>query len=133
MTDQQALKNQVEKIIKKSHRSLETARSNFSINDYETASSKAYYAVFHIMQAALLLKGLTYSKHSGVMGGFSREFIKTGTFPKEFSNKIRRLFKDREISDYSYSLIIEKHQAQEDIKAAKEIIEAVESYLREKI
>lgn len=133
MTDQQALKSQIEKIIKKSHRALETARSNFGINDYEAASSKAYYAVFHIMQAALLLKGLTYSKHSGVISGFSKEFIKTGIFPKEFSNKVRTLSKDREISDYSYSLTIEEQQAQEDIEAAEEIIEAVEVYLREKI
>jgi uncharacterized protein (UPF0332 family) len=132
VTDQQALKSQIEKIIKKSRRALETARSNFDINDYEAASSKAYYAIFHIMQAALLLKGLTYSKHSGVISGFSKEFIKTEVFPKEFSNKIRGLSKDREISDYSYSLTIERQKAQEDIKTAEEIIKAVEVYLREK-
>jgi len=79
-----------------------SARNNFNHEDFETTSSKAYYAVFHIMQAALLLKGLTYSKHSGVISGFSKEFIKPDIFPKEFSKKIRSLYKGREISDYNY-------------------------------
>jgi len=76
---------------------------------------------------------VTDSKHSGVISGFSKEFIKTEVFPKEFSNKIRSLSRDREISDYSYSLTIEKQQAQEDIKAAEGIIDTVEVYLKEKI
>lgn len=112
MTEKEELKNQIEKIIRKSQRALKTARDNFNNNDYEAASSKAYYAVFHIVQAALLLKKLSYSKHSGVIGGFSKEFIKTGIFPKNFSKKIRNLLQDREISDYSYSLTIEREQAE---------------------
>ncbi len=131
MTDQEALQNQLTKIMEKPRKTLETARSNFSLRDYETASSKAYYAVFHVMQAALLSKGLTYSKHSGVIGGFAKEFIKTKIFPDKFSAKIQRLFRDREISDYSYSLTVEKEQAQEDIKSAEEIIEAVVAYLKQ--
>lgn len=133
MTEKEELKSQIEKIIRKSQRALKTARDNFNNDDYEAASSKAYYAVFHIMQAALLLKGLTYSKHSGVIGGFSKEFIKTGIFPKDFSKKIRSLLQDREISDYSYSLTVEEEQAQQDIEIAGEIVKAVESYLKEKL
>lgn len=133
MTDQEALKNQIDKIIKKSHRVLETARNNFDMGDYDTASSKAYYSVFHIMQAALLFRGLTFSKHSGVISGFSKEFIKTGIFPEEFSKKIRSLFKDREISDYSYSLNIEKEESSQDIETASEIVRIVEEYLKDNI
>lgn len=117
-------------MIKKSDKALNTARSNFNIGDYEAVSSKAYYAVFHIMQAALLTKGLSFSKHSGVIGGFSKEFIKSGVFPKEFSKKIRSLLKDREIGDYSYLLTIEKKQAKKDIETAQEIIRAVKAYLK---
>lgn len=133
MTDHEALKNQIDKIVKKSHKALETARNNFDMCDYDTASSKAYYSVFHIMQAVLLLRGLTFSKHSGVISGFSKEFIKTGIFPEEFSKKIRSLFKDREISDYSYSLNIEKEEARQDIETACEIVRIVEEYLKENI
>lgn len=133
MTDQESFKNQIDKIIRKSHKALETARNNFDMSDYDTASSKAYYSVFHIMQAALLLKDLTYSKHSGVISGFSKEFIKTGIFPEEFSKKIRSLFKEREISDYSYSLNIEKEESGKDIENACEIVTTVEEYLKKNI
>ena len=133
MIEEEELKNQIEKIISKSQRALKTAKDNFNNDDYEAASSKAYYAVFHIMQAALLLKKLSYSKHSGVIGGFSKEFIKTGIFPKSFSKKIRSLLHDREISDYSYSLTVERNQAEKDIEIAEEIVKTVEVYLKEKL
>ena len=129
MTGKEGLKEQIDKIIKKSQRTLSTAKSNFQICDYEAASSKAYYAIFHIMQAALLSKGLTFSKHSGVISGFSKEFIKSGVFPKEFSKKIRGLLEDREVSDYSYSLSIDKEQAEENLRVAEEIVREVEIYL----
>lgn len=131
MSEKEEFKNQIEKIVGKSRKALKTAKNNFNNDDYETASSKAYYAVFHIMQAAL--KKLTYSKHSGVISGFSREFIKTGIFPKDFSKKIRGLLQDREISDYSYSFTVETAEAQQDIEVAEEIVKVVESYLKEKL
>lgn len=133
MKDRQLLQEQIEKIIKKTHRALKSARDNFKQGDFETTSSRAYYAVFHIMQGALLLKGLTYSKHSGVISAFSKEFIKTGIFPKEFSKKIHRLYKNREISDYSYTLTIDNMQAQEDIDNATEIVSSIERYIQAQI
>lgn len=66
------------KIIEKSFRTLRSSRNALEDGDFETASSRAYYAVFHIMQATLLTKGLTFSKHSGVIGAFSQYFIKPG-------------------------------------------------------
>jgi len=72
------------------------------------SSSRAYYAVFHIMQAALLTKNLTYKKHSGVISAFSKQFIKTGIFPKEFARYIKSLRSDRETSDYSLYWLLTK-------------------------
>jgi uncharacterized protein (UPF0332 family) len=47
----------------------------------ETSASRAYYAAFHAIQALLKSIDQTYSKHSGVIAAFHREFIMTGIFP----------------------------------------------------
>ncbi len=73
-------------MIEKGRRTLRAAQDHLDKQDYDFASSKAYYAVFHLMQAVLLIKGKTYSKHAGVISGFSEHFIKTGVFPSDFGD-----------------------------------------------
>ncbi len=50
------LKEQLGKILSKSHRSLEAARRNFDAADYDFTSSRAYYAVFYAIEGILLTK-----------------------------------------------------------------------------
>ena len=95
MTDQEALRQQLQSMIEKSERALRAAKEHLEKEDWDFASSKAYYAVFHVMQAALLTKEKTYSKLAGVISGFSEHFIKTGAFPTKFGEMIQRLRKDR--------------------------------------
>ena len=130
MTDQEALKSQLQAMIQKGQRSLRAARDHLGKGDSDFASSKAYYAVFHLMQAALLTKQKTYSKHAGVISGFSEHFIKTGIFPAAFGEAIQRLRKDRELGDYAYQLSLSREEAERDVKTASEIVERLVAYLR---
>lgn len=125
------IKNQIENMIKKAEKALSDAKKLLDAESHDSASGRAYYSVFHIMQAALLTKGLTYSKHSGVISGFSQHFIKTEIFPKSFAKSIEKLREDREIGDYSYSLHIDDEKASEDIRMASEILSAVKTYLNQ--
>ena len=129
MTDQEALREQLKAMVGKSQRSLRAAKEHLAKGDLDFASSKAYYAVFHLMQAALLTKGKTYSKHAGVISGFSESFIKTGIFPKRFGESIQRLRKDRELSDYGYQLSVASEEASRDVKTAEEPLEFLSKYL----
>jgi hypothetical protein len=116
---------------KKARETLEDAEILFSKNRFNSSSSRAYYAVFHIMQAVLLTKNLTYKKHSGVISAFSQEFIKIGIFPREFARYIKRLRSHRETGDYSYMLAIDENEAKQDIDIARKFIEKVEEYLKD--
>jgi uncharacterized protein (UPF0332 family) len=120
---------QIEVMIQKSLRTLQQAKALFKEGAYDGATSRSYYAVFHLLQAALLTKNLSYSKHSGVIGGFSHHFIKTGIFPDEFGEIIHRLREDREIGDYDYEKTISDETAEEDIQDAEKIIARIENYL----
>ena len=130
MNENSQLQSQIERMIKKANETLEDAEILFSKNRFNSSSSRAYYAVFHIMQAALLTKNLTYKKHSGVISAFSKQFIKTGIFPKEFARYIKSLRSDRETGDYSYMLVVDENKAKQDMDMAREFIEKVEEYLK---
>ncbi|MDP3723001.1 MAG: HEPN domain-containing protein [Candidatus Omnitrophota bacterium] len=121
---------QLHAMVGKAERALRAAERHLEEHDYDFASSKAYYAVFHVLQAALLTKQLTFSKHAGVISGFSEHFLKPGLFPGDFGQKIQRLRKDREMGDYGYALTVEPRDAQEDVQIAAQIFSIIKAYLK---
>jgi uncharacterized protein (UPF0332 family) len=67
MTDSYSLADKLELMRQKASRSLAAARRHIEAGDYDFASSRAYYAAFYGIQAALLTKkpqhGQTYRSY----------------------------------------------------------------------
>jgi len=116
-------------ILEKAESKLKTARIDFDNGQYDDAISRAYYAVFHAISAALLSRQLVFSSHSQVVGAFNKEFVKAGIVPKEFTAIIQRLFADRQTGDYDIIDVIDKETAAEGIRNAVTILSAIRSYL----
>lgn len=116
-------------IMNKSKDTLKIAKQLYEQNYYGDSASRAYYAVFHSLQAILLTIGLSYSKHSGIIAAFNKEFIHKEKFPKDFHKMIERLFKDRQIGDYEYEEDLNSDDAKQDIDDAENIIMSIERYL----
>lgn len=123
-------KDVIRRMLDKSKRALRSANRHIKDRDYDFASSKAYYAVFHLLQALLLIKDLAFSKHSAVIAEFNRNYIKTGVFPQEYSKNMERLFKNRQIGDYDYLPSIDKEDAKTDLGIANSMCEKFEEYLK---
>jgi uncharacterized protein (UPF0332 family) len=117
-------------LLTKASEKLETARIMYDNARYDDAVSRAYYAAFHAMTAALLSRNLSYSSHGQVIGAFNREFIKTSIFPKDFSAIVQALFDDRQIGDYGIFIKISNNTAREHIKNARNLIEAISLFLK---
>jgi uncharacterized protein (UPF0332 family) len=130
MRKDEELSQQLKVMMGKAKDSLEVAKQLHKQNHYNDAASKAYYAVFHSLQAALLIKGLSFSKHSAVMSAFNKEFIYGGVFAKYFYDKIMRLFHDRQIGDYEYEKYINHESSEADVGDAEAIICAIGEYLQ---
>jgi len=104
-------------------RKLEGAQSARDGGFYEDAVSRAYYAAFHAVTAALAAKGLSYSSHGQTIGAFNREFVHSEKLPKEAFFKLQHLFEDRHIGDYSATRKIDRATAERDIADAEWILE----------
>ena len=123
------LKIQLKAIIRKANRALRIAEEHYQRGDYDFASSKAYYAVFYLMEAILLTRNLTFSKHSAVISAFNQYFIREGIFPKEFGKMIGNLFRERQVGDYSYVNSPSKEEAERDLADAQKISKDIKSFL----
>lgn len=122
-------KETINMMLKKAREKLKTAEIDYDFGRYEDSISRAYYAVYHVISAVLLSKGLHFSSHGRTIGAFNKEFIKTGIFPKQFSKYIQKLFNERQTGDYDYQVFFESTTAYEDICFAEEIIDVCEKYL----
>jgi len=59
---------------------------------FETAANRSYYCIFSAMRAVLALDRFNSKKHSGIIAAFRKDYIRTGIFPKEFSEIINNAF-----------------------------------------
>lgn len=124
------MRKEMEEIIHKAERSLKAAANLFEKGDYDFAVSRAYYSMFYMAEDCLVLKELSFSKHSGVIAGFNQHFIKTGIFDYRFYEMLRVAFEERNISDYRFVQQISKETAQRIIQDAREFLDATKGHLQ---
>lgn len=129
MSSDPALQVQLRDMMNKARRSLKAASRHINDGDFDFAASRAYYAAFYAMEAALLAEGVTCSTHSGAIAAFSKRFIKTGVFPSEFGAVATRLFRERQTGDYEFDVSVTAQDADQDVSAAATFLEAVERHL----
>jgi uncharacterized protein (UPF0332 family) len=121
--------SEIGELIKKARRSLNAAQLLFSQGDFDFASSRAYYSMFYMAEACLLSKNLSFSKHSGVLSGFSQYFIKTAVFDAKYSFMLRNAYSQRNISDYDAVLYIDEQTANALLEDSRDFIAVTEGYL----
>lgn len=118
--------------LEQAKRCIKSARVLVADNDYKGAANRSYYAIFHCMRSVLVLDGVDFSKHSGVLAYFRKQYIKTGIFDIELSDIIGEAFDIRNDSDYDDYYIISKEDVKEQIENAKKFYCIIEEYLRKK-
>lgn len=91
--------------------------------------NRLYYAMFYAVLALLQEKEMGTSKHSGAIALFDREFVKTGTFPKEMSKGLHRAFELRQKGDYMEDTEVTPDDVAEIRAVAEKFVEVAEKFL----
>ena len=92
--------------MKKSVRTLASAKLLLDAGDVEGACDRAYYAMFHAAKAGLigLASGVDPAlakTHSGLISSFSVNLVKTSVLPVEMGKSLNRAHEIRQIADYA--------------------------------
>lgn len=101
---------------------LTTAKRNMEMGDFRAANNRAYYAIFHAIDACLALDGKAFKRHGQAIGAFNREFVVTGIFPKEFGGKINEAEEIRRKSDYDDFYIVSINKTKAQVEFAEEAV-----------
>ena len=104
---------------------LKSARALFSIEDYKGANNRAYYSIFHAINAVHAVSGKAYKRH--------KDDVKTSVFPREMGRKIGQAEEIRHASDYDDFYIASKEESERQISVADEFIILAEKYCMEQL
>jgi uncharacterized protein (UPF0332 family) len=122
------LKNEFIDLIKyrlqKSKETLNDAKIMVEIATLSSTVNRIYYAMFYAVNALLLSKNFSSSKHSGVRALLNKEFINKGLLDKEMGKFYSKIFEERQEGDY-------KDFAKFDTEAVKNWLNEAENFINE--
>jgi uncharacterized protein (UPF0332 family) len=121
--------SEVGDLLTKARRSVKAAQTLLDTGDPDFAAARAYYAMFYLAEAMLLVRGLAYSKHSGVIAGFGREFAATREVDEKHHARLGKAFKIRQAGDYGDAGMVSEADARECIEWAREFLAMAEEWL----
>lgn len=105
-------------------RTLKTAASLVQ-EDPDSAASRAYYSAFHAVSALFALSGKSFKKHSGVEAAVHRDLVKSGAWGEDLGKDYSWLSSLRFTADYGGGKHVSIAEAQESVRRAETILEAV--------
>ncbi len=104
---------------------LENGMLTFSMN-------RVYYAMFYSIQALLVSRKVSFSKHGQVKAYFNREMIKTGIFPTEMGRLYNKAFEYRQKFDYIDFSSPDREIVSEYLEKAIDFVSNIQEYLHQK-
>ena len=108
---------------------LESAKLLLDGGKYRDSIGRSYYAIFTAVRAVLANDKVDFSKHSGVIAYFQKEYIKTGKFDVKYSRYLQTAFQIRNSCDYDDFFIASKQDAEEQYSRATEFYKEIRNYL----
>lgn len=108
---------------------LESAKLLLDAEKYRDSIGRSYYAIFTAVRAILANDKVDFSKHSGVIAYFQKEYIKTGRFDTKYSKYLQSAFQIRNSCDYDDFFIASRQDAEEQYQRAVELVDEIQDYL----
>lgn len=121
---------EINDLIKKAEKFLETAKLAFDSEDYDSCASRCYYAMFFMAEAVLLTKDLRASSHKGVISLFGEHFVKTRIFERELGQTLNDAYDKRLIGDYGVGFAFAGGEAEDLLETSQNFVKKLKDYLK---
>jgi len=102
-----------------------SAKREFDAGEYSFVINRLYYALYYAVSAVLLVRNLSFRKHSGVRSAFHREIVKTGLIDPKWGLLYDQLFEDRHEGDYVALVEFDRMYAETKLKQCIEFLEVL--------
>ena len=115
--------------MEKAEETLTDAKDALRMGKFANAANRSYYAFFHAVRALFALEAKDFRKHSGVIAGFQKDYIKTGVFPVEMGKQLQSAFNLRTQSDYRDFYVLTKEKVAAQVANAETFVETLKGRL----
>jgi uncharacterized protein (UPF0332 family) len=105
---------------------LSDAIANLESQRYRTSVNRAYYTALSAVRSVLIIEGASPETHDGVITILGLRFIKTALLSGEVSKKLKGLYSRRADVDYGDFDAITQSEAEDSVRDAEMIIDAVD-------
>jgi len=101
---------------------LEEARLLADGRRWNGCVNRLYYASFYAVSAALLARGLSSTRHTGVRALFNAHLVKTGEVSTAVGELYNDLFRDRQEGDYTDLAAFSEAEVRPQISAVASLV-----------
>lgn len=112
---------------------LETARLLLNAKQYRGANNRAYYSIYHTIDAVLAIEEVAFRRHKDTLAYFNKYYIATEIFPRDIGRKIVKAEEIRHASDYDTFYVASKEVTMQQIETAGQLLKLAKEYYSEKI
>ncbi len=112
--------------LEKTKNTLLDAKQFIGKASLESVVNRIYYSAFYAVNALLIAKGLSSSKHSGVRSLFNKEVVKNGLIEKQYGKFYSDMYNKRQKGDYQDFVSFEEEEVKEWLGTAEEFINRLE-------
>ena len=117
--------------LERAHHNLQGVHTLRENDLLDIALSRAYYACFYALTAALYAINVVRGKHSGVQAALSEFLVKPGLVEPEYKDIYNALKGKRESSDYDPRFVADPDEARKLLADAERFVARMEAFLRE--
>jgi hypothetical protein len=122
--------NLISKELDAAREDLLDAKDLFSRERFKSATTLAYYAIFHTARALLYKKRYREKSHIQLAFAIKAFYVDDGLLPQEYYDNFIQALDFRELADYKSKF--SKPGAERNIQAAEEAIKSTEAILKNK-
>ncbi|MBN2197087.1 MAG: HEPN domain-containing protein [Polyangiaceae bacterium] len=128
MTEENRLQNAHAEIAK-AFAALGAARALGDLGLFDDASSRLYYAIFHLVSAALLMVGVQAETHGGVAALLGQHLVRPGLVPVAVARDFSTLMALRQQSDYNRHFVCDANGFADDLARAEVTFRVLAGFL----
>ena len=110
---------------------LDSSKTLCKSGNYRNSVSLAYYSMFSMARALLLIKGFTPKTHKGLISLFGQEYVKSEGFDAVLASEFSATQTIRENASYAFVDDFTKEQAVDKINLAERFIEECRKFLKD--
>lgn len=110
---------------------LETAYLLLEAEQYRGANNRAYYSIYHTIDAVLSIEGLAFKRHKDTLAYFNKQYIATEIFPRDMGKKIVKAEEIRHASDYDTFYVASKEITLQQVETAEQLFNLAKEYYNE--